>query len=77
MSTSFSRGIFLFLFFRALSQDDQDDIHLKLEDIIQLVSSRRVWRRPPLKGQQCAWTERWPHAPLSEALGGEPNVRGV
>lgn len=63
MSTSFSRGNFLFLFFRALTQDDQDDIHLKLEDIIQLVSSPRVLRRPPLKGQQCAWTECWPHVP--------------
>lgn len=29
----------ILIFFRALSQDDQDDIHLKLEDIIQLVSS--------------------------------------
>lgn len=32
----------LILFFRALSQDDQDDIHLKLEDIIQLVSPAMV-----------------------------------
>jgi hypothetical protein len=32
----------IFLFFRALSQEDQDDIHLKLEDIIQMVSSATV-----------------------------------
>lgn len=54
----FSWRIFWF-FFRALSQDDQDDIHLKLEDIIQLVSSAMVLPstvmcKLPLKGKQRA-----------------------
>lgn len=49
-------------FFRALSQDDQDDIHLKLEDIIQLVSlvmvlSSTIMCKLPLKCKQyaCNW----------------------
>lgn len=32
-------GCFAILFFRTLSQDDQDDNHLKIEDIIQMVGS--------------------------------------
>lgn len=49
----------LISFFRALSQDDQDDIHLKLEDIIQLVSPAMVLFstiicKLPLRGKQLA-----------------------
>lgn len=54
--------IYVYIFFRALSQDDQDDIHLKLEDIIQLVSlamvlSSTIMCKLPLKGKQyaCNW----------------------
>lgn len=54
---SFHGGFFIFYFFRALSQDDQDDIHLKLEDIIQLVSpaivsSHRLMCKLLLRGEQ-------------------------
>lgn len=50
---------FYFYFFRALSQDDQDDIHLKLEDILQLVSSPVVLSgaitcKPPRQAA-CLW----------------------
>lgn len=60
----------ILIFFRALSQDDQDDIHLKLEDIIQLVSSPTVSSstiasRLALRGQQCA---RPDHGALGRAF---------
>ena len=50
-------------FFRALSQDDQDDIHLKLEDIIQLVSwaivlsctINYVWDLTSQRQALCPW----------------------
>ena len=69
------------IFFRALSQDDQDDIHLKLEDIIQVVSSPVVLSsttacKLPLQGKQRAYliTERVAACSAAEALTDEPDL---